>query len=312
MNALDPNQLSFWAALVAGFAGSGHCLAMCGGIAGALAMRRSTNATAAADWTTRLGTALAYNVARVASYAVAGALAGLLGQALLRTVDVAPVSFALRILAGGVMIAAAGRLLFGWRLLDPLEATGARLWRKVLPWASPRGSQRDGVGGAIALGLAWGWLPCGLTYSMLLLAATTASAGAGALVMTAFGLGTLPAMVSATVAFQRAARLLASRATLRVVAGSLLLTFGVWTAGNAAYHSFVHGGHGGHAAAGDAADSHAGHAMRATDAPHAGHAMPAPADPHAGHDMATGAASHADHAGSEHEPEATQATANGT
>lgn len=311
MNAFDPSQLSFWAALVAGFAGSGHCLAMCGGIAGALAMRRASDTGATADWTTRLGTALAYNVARVTSYAVAGALAGLLGQALLRTVDVAPVSLALRVLAGGVMIAAAGRLLFGWRLLDPLEAAGARLWRKALPWAAPRGSQREGVGGAIALGLAWGWLPCGLTYSMLLLAATTASAGAGALVMAAFGLGTLPAMVAATVAFQRAARLLASRATLRVVAGSLLLTFGVWTAGNAAYHSLVPGGHGGHAPSADPADPHAGHAMPATGDPHAGHATPTADDPHAGHDMAAGADPHAGHPASAHDPEAEQVTTDG-
>lgn len=275
MNAIDPGQLSTWAALVAGFAGSGHCLAMCGGIAGALAMRHSAGTAATGSWATRLGTAVAYNVARVASYALAGALAGVLGQALLRTVDVAPLSVALRILAGGVMVAAAGRLLFGWRLLDPLEAAGARLWRTILPWASPRGARRDGIGGAVGLGLAWGWLPCGLSYSMLLLAATTADAGAGALVMAAFGVGTLPAMVSATVAFDRAARLLAARATLRAVAGSLLLGFGLWTAGNAAYHSLAHGRHrgGGHALHGDATEPRPGHALPVANGPHAGHVM---------------------------------------
>jgi hypothetical protein len=52
---------------------------------------------------------------------------------------------------------------------------------------------------ARSLGLAWGWLPCGMTYSMLLLAATTASVSLGAAVMFAFGLGTLPSMVTATV-----------------------------------------------------------------------------------------------------------------
>jgi sulfite exporter TauE/SafE len=98
----------------------------------------------------------------------------------------------------------------------------------------------------VSLGLAWGWLPCGMTYSMLLLAATTASATAGAGVMLAFGLGTLPSMVTATVAFERIARALASRAAFRNVAGTLLLTFGLWTAGNALYHaaagsSHVHG-----------------------------------------------------------------------
>ena len=261
MNALDAGSLSLGAALIAGLAGSGHCLTMCGGIAGALAMRNSTSERA----DSRLVLAIAYNVARVASYVLAGALAGLLGRTLLRSVDVAPLSIALRVLAGAIMVAAAGRLLFGWRLLDPLEAAGAGLWRRVLP-ARGRIAQRRGLSGAIGLGLAWGWLPCGLTYSMLLLAATTASALNGALVMAAFGVGTLPAMVSATVAFERAAKLLASRATLRNVAGSLLLAFGAWTAGSALYHLVAHRAHGGGSdhdmsSMGDPADPHAGHDM---------------------------------------------------
>jgi uncharacterized protein len=262
MTGLDVETLSLWAALVAGLAGSGHCLAMCGGIAGALAMRGKHAATGGVG--PRLSLALAYNVSRVASYTLAGAIAGLLGQALVRTVDVASLSLVLRVAAGGVMVAAAGRLLFGWRLLDPLEAAGSRLWRTLLPWASGRkGSPREGVPGAIALGLAWGWLPCGLTYSMLLLAATTADVVQGGLVMAAFGIGTLPAMVSATVAFDRAARALASRATLRTAAGSLLLAFGAWTAGNAVYHA---GGHAGHAA--HAPTPHAGHVTTPDPEPH--------------------------------------------
>ena len=258
MNGLDAGSLSLGAALIAGLAGSGHCLAMCGGIAGALAMRDSARTGGPSRWTL----ALAYNLSRVTSYAVAGALAGLLGRTLLRAVDVAPVSLTLRVLAGLIMIAAAGRLLFGWRLLDPLEAAGAGLWRRILPRSSGA-AQRGGLTGAIGLGLAWGWLHCGLTYSMLLLAATTASVLTGALVMAAFGLGTLPAMVGATVAFERAARTLANRATLRNVAGSLLLLFGAWTAGNAVYHGLMRG-------------KHAGHDMGTMTAP-------ADADPHANH-----------------------------
>jgi sulfite exporter TauE/SafE len=221
-----------------------------------------------APFSSRLTLALAYNLSRITSYAIAGGLAGLLGRTLLNAVDVAPLSLALRVLAGVIMMAAAGRLLFGWRLLDPLEAAGSGLWRRVMPHAG-RGARRGGIGGAIGLGLAWGWLPCGLTYSMLLLAATTASATTGALVMAAFGLGTLPAMVTATVAFDRAARALRSRASLRNVAGALLFAFGVWTAGNALYHANAHGGH-------------ATHDMSQMPASHEGHDMSG----HAGHDMA--------------------------
>lgn len=271
---VDAGTITLGAALVAGLAGSGHCLGMCGGIAGALAMRGSTAGTQR-SFGPRLALSLAYNVSRVASYAIAGALAGLLGRALLRAVDVAPLSLALRVLAGLVMIAAAGRLLFGWRLLDPLEAAGSSLWRRLAPGAG-RGARRAGFGGAISLGLAWGWLPCGLTYSMLLLAATTANAATGALVMAAFGLGTLPAMVSATVAFDRAARALASRASLRVAAGLLLLAFGAWTGGNALYHGLARSGHAGHTMGTETAapTGHEGHKMApevSTPAPHEGH-----------------------------------------
>lgn len=223
----DAGTLSLGAALLAGIAGSGHCLGMCGGITGALAMRRPQ-----APFGTKLGLALAYNLSRITSYAVAGALAGLLGRTLLHAVDVKPLSIALRVAAGAIMIAAAAQLLFGWRLLGPLESAGSGLWRRIAPWAGRQG-RSGGLGGAIGLGLAWGWLPCGMTYSMLLLAATTASAALGAAVMLAFGLGTLPSMVTATVAFERMARLLSSRATLRNVAGTLLLAFGLYTAGGA-------------------------------------------------------------------------------
>ena len=234
------SSLSLGAALVAGLAASGHCIGMCGGIAGALAMRSRDAGTGA-----RIGTALAYNLSRITSYAVAGAIAGLVGGTLLRAVNVAPLSLAFRVLAGLVMLAAAGKLLFGWRLLDPIESAGSGLWRRVAPWAGKQG-RAGGIGGAIGLGLAWGWLPCGMTYSMLLLAATTASAATGAGVMLAFGLGTLPSMVTATVAFDRIARGLAQRASLRRIAGVLLLAFGLWTAGYALYHALGNGGHAGH------------------------------------------------------------------
>ena len=236
---MDPQagSISLAAALVAGLAASGHCIGMCGGIAGALAMRSSQGPTG-----TRLALALAYNLSRITSYAIAGAIAGLLGRTLLKAVDVAPLSVAFRVVAGLIMLAAAARLLFGWRLLEPLEAAGSGLWRRIAPWAGRQG-RSGGLGGAIGLGLAWGWLPCGMTYSMLLLAATTASVPLGAAVMLAFGLGTLPSMVTATVAFERVAKLLSSRATLRHVAGILLLAFGLWTAGNALSHA-RHAAHG--------------------------------------------------------------------
>ena len=233
------------AALAAGLAASGHCAAMCGGVAGALALRHRASTPGR-----RMLSALVYNLARISSYAAAGALAGLAGGALLSAIDIGALVLAFRVLSGAIMVVVAGRLLFGWRLLDPLEAAGAGLWRRLGPAAARAG---DGeLRSALRLGLAWGLLPCGMTYSMLLLAATTASPWTGAGVMLAFGAGTLPAMTTAVLVFERTAGLLSRRASWRRVAGVLLLAAGLWTAGYAVLHA---GGRHHHAPAGATAPS---------------------------------------------------------
>jgi sulfite exporter TauE/SafE len=114
------------------------------------------------------------------------------------------------------------------------------------------------VAGALGLGLAWGWLPCGLSYSMLLLAATTANAATGATVMLAFGAGTLPSMLGAGLVLRGAGRRLGGPDNWQRIAGVLLLAFGLWTAGNAVWHArggavdHEHHGHHGQAGSGDA------------------------------------------------------------
>jgi hypothetical protein len=237
------------AAFVAGLAASAHCLAMCGGIAGALSVRAGGRADRFAP--------LRYNLARIASYGVAGALAGAAGGVLLQAFDVQRLSLVLRVVAGLVMLAAAARLLFGWRLLDPLESLGARAWRRLVPAGRLASSRSDALR-SIGLGLAWGALPCAMTYSMLLLAATTANAATGATVMLAFGAGTLPSMLGAGLVLRGAGRRLGGPGNWQRIAGALLLAFGLWTAGNAVWHArggavdHEHHGHHGQAGSGDA------------------------------------------------------------
>jgi sulfite exporter TauE/SafE len=77
-----------------------------------------------------------------------------------------------------------------------LERAGGGLWR-LLQRAGATLRPADGAGGAFATGLAWGWIPCGLVYSVLATALVSGSAGRGALVMAAFGLGTLPNLLAA-------------------------------------------------------------------------------------------------------------------
>ncbi|GAB1153567.1 MAG: hypothetical protein WStaPseu_37030 [Shewanella algae] len=83
-------------------------------------------------------------------------------------------------------------------------------------------------GQALVAGMVWGWLPCGLVYSTLTWAVASGSAGQGALIMLCFGLGTLPALLSAGVAAKALADWAQKRA-VRLIAGLLLVGFGIQT-----------------------------------------------------------------------------------
>jgi len=103
---------------------------------------------------------------------------GLLGRTLLKAVDVAPLLPSRSGSSPGLIMLAAARGFCSAGACSTVESTGARLWRRVAPGPAGRAAP-GGVGARSVSGLAWGWLPCGMTYSMLLLAATTASVAAG-------------------------------------------------------------------------------------------------------------------------------------
>jgi len=211
----------FAAAFGLGFLGSSHCLAMCGGIAGALGMGTGT-----VSGRRRLLLAAGFNLGRITSYAVIGLLLGGLVQ--WGTGAASTLLAPLRLLAGLLLIAM-GCYVAGWWLgLTRLEMLAMPLWRRLQPLAAqlmPVSSLRA----ALALGAVWGWLPCGLVYSTLAWAASSGNAAATALAMFAFGLGTLPAMLGMTWVGERLGRLRQATA-LRAAAGVLLILFGAWTA----------------------------------------------------------------------------------
>lgn len=223
-------DLSVAAAFVAGVAGSMHCLAMCGGLAGAFGMR--ARATGGGARQAFMHAAL-YQLGRLSSYALAGALCGVFGGLLLRFMDLAGLTLWLRIVAGLLLVLLGLQLALGWRLLAPVEAVGARLWRRLSPLL--RRLPGSGAWQALLTGALWGWLPCGLVYSMLLLGALGGSAMRGALIMLAFGVGTLPSMLSSSLLAAQLSRAAAQQG-LRAVAGTLLILFGVWTAWAALSH----------------------------------------------------------------------------
>ncbi len=188
----DPITLT--SAFLLGFFSTLHCVGMCGGIIGALSLSlpeeiRNNKA--------RLFTfVLSYNVGRIISYSVAGLIAGAVGTSVLQSAGFDQGHTVLRIIGVSMMVAI-GLYLTGWLpQLATVEKIGIPIWkrlepigRKLVPVVSlPR---------ALAYGLVWGWLPCGLVYFVLIWALTAGDAVHGALTMLAFGLGTLPTLIAA-------------------------------------------------------------------------------------------------------------------
>lgn len=176
-------------AFVAGLLGGAHCAAMCGGIVAACTSRRAPGTPE------RWRFALAYNAGRIGSYILAGVLAGTIGQASVFLHGGATVQRVLLIAAGVSMALLALWLAGVSGLVRRFEAAGGVVWKVLQPY-SRRVLPADTPRQALALGALWGWLPCGMVYSVLLIAVSTGSAVEGALVMTAFGLGTLPNLLA--------------------------------------------------------------------------------------------------------------------
>jgi len=209
-----PNQL-IGAAFLVGLLGGVHCIGMCGGIASALT---GAGGAGFSRWKLRTG----YNLGRIASYAIAGGVAGTVGGVSLLLARALPVQMAALVLAN-LLLVALGLYLAGIsNLVTRLEAPGRQIWRHLQPFTK-RFVPADRWHRALALGALWGWLPCGLVYSLLATAMLAGSAMGGALVMLAFGLGTLPNLLLAGVALDR----LRGRPGVRVAAGGLVAGFGI-------------------------------------------------------------------------------------
>jgi sulfite exporter TauE/SafE len=206
------------AALVAGLLGSGHCVLMCGGIAGALGLGGQAGAACAGR---SLRFPALYNVGRVTSYAAAGGIAGALGGGALSIAGLPQVGRAFAALAALVIVVVGLRLAAGARHFGWLDRAGAAAWRRIAPltrFLFPVTTPARAFGA----GLAWGWLPCGMAYAMLTAALFSGSAGSGAALMLMFGIGTLPAMLTLS---GGAAALL--RPATRRLGGAVLVAMGL-------------------------------------------------------------------------------------
>jgi sulfite exporter TauE/SafE len=209
--------LSLITAFLLGLMGASHCMVMCGGIAAA--------ASSASPRKNSLSFLLLFNFGRITSYSIAGLIVSLLGLWLADSHQIA--QQILRSIAGALLILMGFYIARWWMLLTRLESAGQLVWRYIQPLTRtliPIKTKPQ----ALALGLLWGWLPCGLIYSTLAWVAANGEPALGALTMFCFGLGTLPGVLAAGIFAQQLNRLI-SHQYFRQFAGVLLIFYGTWT-----------------------------------------------------------------------------------
>ncbi len=206
-----------------GLLASGHCLVMCGGIAGALGAVTGRNADGGTRWLLLAG----YQIGRIASYALAGLALGGIGAGLVHFLDQDRVRLALRWITALAFVLLALNLLRRGRGID--AKIGRSVWARLAPLARRFLPVRS-VAQALALGALWGWMPCGLVYSMLFVAALGVDPLTGAAVMLMFGLGTVPAVLIGAFGAGKAAQFL-GRQGLRSGIAAMMLVFAALTAG---------------------------------------------------------------------------------
>ncbi len=219
-----PVDISLISAFVVGLLGGVHCVGMCGGIVTALSFGLpEAQRSGFARWRYLL----AYNTARIASYTLAGALLGGIGWLAANWSGLHQVQLFLQFLAALFMVALGLYLGGWWQGLAQLERAGGRVWagleplgRRFMPVKSP--------GQAFLLGLIWGWLPCGLVYSVLVWSISTGNPLDGAALLFSFGLGTLPNLLAMGAAATWLSARVRDRRT-RQLAGLLVILFGLYS-----------------------------------------------------------------------------------
>lgn len=208
-------------AFATGLLGGVHCAAMCGGIVG------MTSASRGDGKSPRGGFAAFYNAGRILSYVAAGALAGAFGQAGVALRGGALAQHLLMFAMGVTLIIVALNVAGVRPVTRGIESAGAFLWRRIQPFSRrflPVTTHRQAFG----LGALWGWLPCGMVYAVLLMAFASGSAVEGALILAAFGLGTLPNLLLIGAAAQRASGWIQQSSRVRHAASLLIAAIGVW------------------------------------------------------------------------------------
>ncbi|MCM2359612.1 MAG: sulfite exporter TauE/SafE family protein [Geobacteraceae bacterium] len=175
-----------WLAFIAGLVGSPHCLGMCGGIVAALSLTDRLGPPPS-----RILSQVFYNLGRITTYALLGAAAGLIGSSLdLLAVRSAAFWFYCAANVFVIAVGLASALGLTWFNFYAMESAAGHLLARPLRRAISGNTPLS----AFPLGLLLGFLPCGLVYGPLMVAAGSGSPFLGGAIMAALGFGTMPVL----------------------------------------------------------------------------------------------------------------------
>lgn len=240
-------ELSLAAVFLTGLLGGVHCAGMCGGIVSAMGVMQQrplpnrvnipvtvmhgsasegkVQFSGAAAPLTPLTAVSFYNLGRIGTYTLLGALAGGIGSTAWLMQSALPVQqFAYGL--SSVLLILMGLYVMGFKgIAAQVEALGRHPWKFVKPFATARLSS-SGSGNALVAGSLWGLVPCGMVYAVLSAALVSGSVRQGALLMLAFGLGTLPNLMLLGLSGQWLARASKKR-PVRILLGAVIVAFGL-------------------------------------------------------------------------------------
>ncbi|NTW54221.1 MAG: sulfite exporter TauE/SafE family protein [Chlorobaculum sp.] len=212
------------AMLLAGLAGGfGHCIGMCGPIVASFSMGEGGRSIAPH---------LLYNLGRIMTYAFLGAMLGFTGSfvGLFSSIGMFQ-----QIVMGltGLVIVFMGMAAIGWSPLGHIFSSCAPFMPVIKKMLSMFDASRS-TGAWFPMGVALGFLPCGLSYTALLAAARSGmeapdhftGMAQGGLMMLLFGLGTTPALLVVGTVASRISQ--ATRERFYKLAGIIMIATGVW------------------------------------------------------------------------------------
>lgn len=212
-------EFSVYIAFSIGLMSTLHCLGMCSGIIGALSFSlpdkvRNSNRR-------MLPYLLSYNFGRIASYSIAGAILGGLSGNFFSYISPQMGHFILETAAAVILLFIGFHIAGLFPKLNILEKAGRPVWKRLEPYGR-RMLPVKSPASALAFGSIWGWLPCGLVYTTLIWAASAGNAADAAILMLAFGLGTLPTTLFAGFLSGWLAKL-GQNVSLKKIAGTIII-----------------------------------------------------------------------------------------